>query len=196
MSPAEGQRIERKASTKIHHGYDRPAIRLQYLAPAVPKMPTDQADGGGERDAPDHEVANSPNHSTPDAPSESAPASGPAPDHHAIGKVANTTPPGLLHLDLVEPTRLVIALMVGFPTGFAFRQRSMSDDWSWCGRRQPEAEHPAWRCIAATGRNYSMCDRQRASASARSAHHFADRQQSCRRSAHRRSAQRLFRSDL
>src|SRR6266436_5755813 len=58
--PAGGQRIERKASTKIHHGYDRPVLGLQYLAPAAPKMPAGQADGGGERDAPDHEEPRSP----------------------------------------------------------------------------------------------------------------------------------------
>src|SRR5438128_548242 len=60
MSPAGGQQIERKASTKIHHGYDRPVLGLQYLAPAAPKMPAGQADGGGERDAPDHEEPRSP----------------------------------------------------------------------------------------------------------------------------------------
>ena len=64
MSPARGERIERKALPKIHHGYDRPAIGLQYLSPAAPKIPTDQADGSGERDASNQEVSNSPGHST------------------------------------------------------------------------------------------------------------------------------------
>src|SRR5689334_3181963 len=31
MSPARGERIEREASSEIHHGHDRPAIGLQYL---------------------------------------------------------------------------------------------------------------------------------------------------------------------
>ena len=142
MSPARGQRIERKGSTKIHHGYDRPAIGLHYLAPAVPKMPTDQADGGGERDDPDQDVATSPNHSTPTSLSESAPAYGPTPDHHAIGQHASTTPPGLLHLDLVDPAQLVIALMVGFLIGFAVSQRSGSDDWSVVQPPPPRGRTP------------------------------------------------------
>jgi len=47
MSPTGGERIERKASPKIHHGRHRPAVGLQYLASA------DQAGGNDERDAPD-----------------------------------------------------------------------------------------------------------------------------------------------
>jgi hypothetical protein len=53
MSPARGKRIERKAPPKIHHGYDRSTIGLQYLAPAAPKMPADQVDNNDECDAPD-----------------------------------------------------------------------------------------------------------------------------------------------
>src|SRR5271166_1447099 len=64
MSPARRERIERKASPKIHHGNHRPAIGLQYLAPAAPKMPADQADDSDDRDASNHEVSNSPSHST------------------------------------------------------------------------------------------------------------------------------------
>ena len=57
MSPAGGERIEREAPPKIHHGHDRPAIGLQHLASPVPKMPADQADGSGQRDASDQEVS-------------------------------------------------------------------------------------------------------------------------------------------
>src|SRR5271166_1546109 len=65
MSPAGGERIERKASRKIHHGHDRPAVGLQYLASPAPEMPADQADGSNQRDAADQEVSSSPRHFTP-----------------------------------------------------------------------------------------------------------------------------------
>src|SRR5271169_3583608 len=66
MSPAGGERIERKASPKIHHGHDRLAVGFQYLASPAQKLPADQTDGGNdEQDASDREVAKSPGHSTP-----------------------------------------------------------------------------------------------------------------------------------
>ena len=45
MSPASGERVERKGSPETHHGYDRPAIGLQYVAALIEKEPTDQALG-------------------------------------------------------------------------------------------------------------------------------------------------------
>jgi hypothetical protein len=64
MSPAGGERIERKASPKIHHGHDRPTVGFQYIAPPAPKMPANQADGSDDRDASNQEVSNSPSHFT------------------------------------------------------------------------------------------------------------------------------------
>ena len=59
MSPARGERIEREASSEIHHGHDRPAIGLQYLAALIEKEPTDQAGGSDESDASNQEVSGS-----------------------------------------------------------------------------------------------------------------------------------------
>jgi hypothetical protein len=41
MSPASGERIERKGLPEIHHGYDRPAIWFQDLAALIEKEPID-----------------------------------------------------------------------------------------------------------------------------------------------------------
>jgi len=68
MSSAGRERIERKASPKIHHGHDRPAIGFQHLAAPVPKMPAAQADGSDERDACKQEVSSPPSHSEPIRP--------------------------------------------------------------------------------------------------------------------------------
>jgi hypothetical protein len=62
MSPAGGERIERKASPEIHPGHDRPAIGLQDIALPRPKMPSDQADGSEDRDASDQDVSRSEGH--------------------------------------------------------------------------------------------------------------------------------------
>jgi hypothetical protein len=53
--PTGGERIERKASSEIHHGYDRPAIGLQYFAALIEKEPTDQAGSSDESDASNQE---------------------------------------------------------------------------------------------------------------------------------------------
>jgi hypothetical protein len=53
----EGERIEREALLKIHHGHDRPAIVLQYLAAPAAKMPTDQADGCDRCDTANQDVS-------------------------------------------------------------------------------------------------------------------------------------------
>jgi len=65
MLPARGERIERKASRKIHDGYHRPAIGFQYLAPPVEKVPADQAGGRDERNASNQDVSSTPGHSKP-----------------------------------------------------------------------------------------------------------------------------------
>jgi hypothetical protein len=62
MSPAGGERIERKASPEIHHGHDRPAIGLQDLALPRPKMPSDQADSRDKGDTYNKEVSRSQGH--------------------------------------------------------------------------------------------------------------------------------------
>ena len=62
------ERIERKASLKIHHGHDRSAIGLQYLARPAPKMPADQADGTDECSSSNQEVSSSPSRSEPVRP--------------------------------------------------------------------------------------------------------------------------------
>jgi hypothetical protein len=59
MSPASGERVERKGSPETHHGYDRPAIGLQYFAVLIEKEPTDQAGSSDESDASNQEVAGS-----------------------------------------------------------------------------------------------------------------------------------------
>ena len=62
MSPARGERIEREASAKIHHGHDGPAIRLQYLAAPAKDLPPNHADGSDDRDASKQEVSRSEGH--------------------------------------------------------------------------------------------------------------------------------------
>jgi short chain dehydrogenase len=57
MSPARRERIEREAPPKIHHRHDRPAIRSQYLAPPIEKVPADYAGDSDERDSPNQEVS-------------------------------------------------------------------------------------------------------------------------------------------
>jgi hypothetical protein len=61
----EGERIEREALLKIHHGHDRPAIVLQYLAAPAAKMPTDQADGSDQCDTANQDLSSAPSLSTP-----------------------------------------------------------------------------------------------------------------------------------
>ena len=68
MSPAGGERIERKAPPEIHHGHDRSAIGLQYLAAPVPKTPADQADRSDESDYSNQEISSSPSRSEPVRP--------------------------------------------------------------------------------------------------------------------------------
>src|SRR6516162_2749921 len=59
MSPAKGERIEREALSKIHHGHDRPAIGSQYLAPPIEELPADYAGDSAERDRANQEVSSS-----------------------------------------------------------------------------------------------------------------------------------------
>ena len=56
MPPARGERIEREGLPKVHHGHDRLAIGLQYVAAHIEKVPADQAGGGDERDASSQEI--------------------------------------------------------------------------------------------------------------------------------------------
>jgi hypothetical protein len=62
MSPAGGERIERKALPEIHHGHDGPAIGPQDIALPRPKVPSDQADGRDKGEASNKEVSRSDNH--------------------------------------------------------------------------------------------------------------------------------------
>jgi hypothetical protein len=62
MSPAGGERIERKASPEIHHRHDRPAIGFQDIALPRPKLPSDQADGHDKGDTSNKEVSRSEGH--------------------------------------------------------------------------------------------------------------------------------------
>jgi hypothetical protein len=62
MSPAGGERIERKASPKIHYGHDRAAIGLQDIALPRPKVPSGQADGRDKGDASNKEISRSVGH--------------------------------------------------------------------------------------------------------------------------------------
>ena len=62
MLPARGERIQREGLSKVHHGHDRPAIGFQHLAAPAEKVPADQADGSGERDASNQEVSSAPRH--------------------------------------------------------------------------------------------------------------------------------------
>jgi hypothetical protein len=60
------------------------------------------------------------------------------PDHPCDRPACEHNTPGLVHLDVIDPARRVMALMIGFPIGLGIGQRSGSGDWSWCSLGWPQ----------------------------------------------------------
>jgi len=69
----------------------------------------------------------------------------------AVDQLANTMPPGLVHLDVIDPARRIMALMIGAVSALASVKARWSGDWSWCSPDwlEPQADRE-WQRIPYT----------------------------------------------